>query len=286
MLASTAMTLQALTGGRFVLGVGRSTPPLWRAVGLPPMTNRVLVDSLDIFRRLCRGEKVSYEGPAGRFPVLRLGDLPDVPPPPVLLAAIGPRTLALGGRRFDGVILHPFLTPEAVHRSADAVRRAAEQAGRDPAAVRVCATVITAPDLPPLEEEATVGARAVTYFQIPSFGETLAEANGWDVAELARLRAHPLLADLRGAADNRFTRHELVGVAASLPPHWLTAAAAVGTAGECAARLREYLAAGADELLLHGATPELLGPVVQHLAAAPPAVPAPEAPGATALAKK
>ena len=36
---------------------------------------------------------------------------------PLLLAAVGPKTLALGGRFFDGVILHPFLTPDAVRRS-------------------------------------------------------------------------------------------------------------------------------------------------------------------------
>src|SRR2546429_7361446 len=90
-LASTAMTLQALTGGRFVLGVGRSVGPMWTAVGLPQMTNRVIVDSADIVRRLCRGEKVRYDGPAGRYPILKLGDLPDLPdaqPPPLVFAAI------------------------------------------------------------------------------------------------------------------------------------------------------------------------------------------------------
>jgi probable F420-dependent oxidoreductase len=266
-LASTAMTLQALTGGRFTLGVGRSTDALWKAVGLPRMSNDVLVDSLDMFRRLCRGEKVSYEGPAGRFPKLRLGDLPqDVAPPPVLLAAIGPRTLALAGRHFDGVILHPFLTPEAVAASAALVHKAAEEAGRDPAAVRIHAEVVTAPDLTDEERTAVVGARAVTYFQIPGFGETLARANGWDTAALAKLRAHPLLAGLRGAADNHFTRHDLLDVANTLPVQWLQDAAAAGSAGHCAERLRAYREAGADELVLHGATPELLGPTLQHFA--------------------
>ena len=74
-LASTAMTAQALSGGRFMLGVGRSVGAMWRAVGLPEATNQILIDTADIIRRLCRGEKVSYDGPAGRFPALRLGDL-------------------------------------------------------------------------------------------------------------------------------------------------------------------------------------------------------------------
>jgi 5,10-methylenetetrahydromethanopterin reductase len=269
-LASMAMTAQALTGGRFVLGVGRSVAATWKAVGLPAVTNAVLVDSADLFRRLCRGERVSYSGPAGEFPKMRLGDLPDVPVPPVVLAAIGPKSLALAGAHFDGVLLHPFLTPEAVKRSAEAVRRAAEEAGRDPAGVRVYATVVTAPDLPPHEEAAVVTARALTYFQIPGFGENLATINGWDLTPLAALRAHPMFSGIRGAADHHFTREQLVEVARELiPAAWLESSAAVGPAALCAERVRGYLAAGADEIALHGSTPDLLGPLLHHLRAAP-----------------
>ena len=265
-LASMAMTGQALSGGRLMLGFGRSVGPMWRAVGLPEATSRVLIDSADILRRLCRGEKVSYDGPAGTFPSIRLGDLPDVAPPPLVMAAIGPKSLALAGTHFDGVILHPFLTTEAVGRQAGVVRAAAEAAGRDPASVRVYATVVSAPDLPAREEYEVVGSRAVTYFQIPGFGEVLATANGWDVAALDTLRSHPMLAGLRGAADNHFTRDQLREVGEAIPAHWLTSSSATGSAAHTAARWHEYLAAGADELVLHGSTPELLGPAIAHFA--------------------
>lgn len=263
-LASAAMTLQAMTGDRFILGVGRSVPPLWKSLGLPVMNNAILIDGVDIFRRLCRGERVDYDGPAGRVKRLRLGDLPDATPPPVVLAAIGPKTLEIAGRHFDGVILHPFLTPEAVGRSTLHVKRGAEAVGRDPATVKVYATVVVAPDLTRDEEEAVVAARAVTYFQIPGFGETLAGVNGWDLAQLEKLRSHPKLASLRGAADNVFTREDLVEVSRSLPSDWIRSAAVSGSAGACAARLDDYLNAGADQLILHGSTPELLGPMLQH----------------------
>jgi probable F420-dependent oxidoreductase len=258
------MTLQAMTGGRFTLGVGRSVPPLWRSLGLPPMTNEVLVDSADIVRRLCRGEKVSYEGPAGRYRSLRLGDLAEVEPPPILLAAIGPKTLELAGRHFDGVILHPFLTPEAVGRSADRVRAAAVAAGRDPASLRVCATVVVAPDLDADEENEVVAARAVTYFQISGFGELLASVNQWDPAPLQHLRAHPQLAGLRGSADGAFTRDQLADVASRIPVEWLETAAAAGSTDHCAGRVAEYLGAGADEIILHGTTPDRLGPMLDR----------------------
>jgi probable F420-dependent oxidoreductase len=179
-----------------------------------------------------------------------------------VLAAIGPKTLALGGAHFDGVLLHPFLTPEAVARSVKAVRSAAEEAGRDPASVRVYATVVTACGLPAEEEAAVVGGRAVTYFQIPGFGERLAEANGWDPAVLRGLREHPQLAGVRGSADFSRTRDQLTGAAGTLPPEWLHSSSAVGSPTHCADRLRDYRTAGADELVLHGSSPEQLAPVI------------------------
>jgi 5,10-methylenetetrahydromethanopterin reductase len=264
-LASMAMTAQGLTGGRLVLGFGRSVAAMWKAVGLPPATNQALADSADILRRLCHGDKVSYDGPAGRFPAMRLSDLPDVPPPPLVLAAIGPRTLTLAGTHFDGVLLHPFLTPDAVDRSVRTVRDAAEDAGRDPASVRVYATVITASGLSPEEEAAVVGGRAVTYFQIPGFGEQLAGVNGWDPAPLKELREHPQVSGIKGAADFVRTRDQLTEAATVLPAEWLDSAAAVGTPDKCVARFHDYFAAGADELVLHGSTPDQLPAVIAAL---------------------
>jgi probable F420-dependent oxidoreductase len=259
LLASLAMTAQALSGGRFILGVGRSVDAMWTAVGLPRSTNASIVDHADIFRRLCRGEKVRYDGPAGTYPSLRLNDIPDQPVPPLVFAAIGPRGLELAGRRFDGVLLHPFLTPAAVRRSVERVRDAERTAGRPTGSVRVYATVVVACELPPDEELAVVGARAVTYYQIPGFGERLAAVNGWDPEPLARLRSHPLLAGIKGSADSVLTREQLVEVASVLPAAWTYDAAAVGSAQICHDAFERYREAGADELVLHGSTPDRLG---------------------------
>lgn len=259
LLASLAMTAQALSGGRFVLGVGRSVDAMWKAVGLPRSTNASIVDHVDIFRRLCRGEKVRYDGPAGSYPALRLNDVPDQPVPPVVFAAIGPKGLELAGRHFDGVLLHPFLTPAAVGRSVALVRDAERACGRQAGSVRVYATAVVACDLSAEEELAVVGARAVTYYQIPGFGERLAAANAWEVKPLERLRSHPLLVGVRGAADSVLTRDQLVEVAATLPAAWTADAAAIGSVRTCREMFERFRAAGADELVLHGSTPDLLG---------------------------
>jgi probable F420-dependent oxidoreductase len=262
-LASLGLTMQALSGERFVLGIGRAVPQKWTAMGLPPASNQVLTDAVEILRRLWAGDEVSYSGPLGTFPSLRFGDRPDVVPPPVLLTAIGPKALALAGRHFDGVLLHPFLTPAGQRRSADAVRAAAADAERDADTVHAVGTVVVAADLPADEVAVRVRARLVTYLDAPLLGASLVRANGWDDGVLRRLAEHPLIAALDGrTADGALDDKQLVEVSEVIPDEWFDEAAAVGTVSECADRLREYLDAGVEEMIIHGSTPDLLAPTV------------------------
>ncbi|MFI5053239.1 MAG: TIGR03857 family LLM class F420-dependent oxidoreductase [Acidimicrobiia bacterium] len=269
-LASMGQTLQALSAERFVLGIGRSAAWRWRQYGAPAPTLASLGDTANILRRLWAGETVSYEGPLGTFPELRLAQRADVAPPPIILAAVGPATLALAGRSFDGVMLHPFLTPAAVRASIGIVREAARTAGRDADALRCYATVVVAPDRSPEDAALAVGARAAGYFQLRGLGDALAAANGWAEADLERYRAQPKLAALgERSADKTLTRDELVEVSRAMPPDWLPSSSAVGDSDTCAARLEEYLESGADELVLHGSTAEHLGGLAAAFGARP-----------------
>ena len=267
-LASMGQTLQALTGERFALGLGRSALWRWQAYGVPAPTLESLGDTADILRRLWAGETVVYDGPLGTFPALRLAQRADVASPPVLLAAVGPRTLALAGRAFDGVILHPFLTTDAVHRSVGIVRDAARSAGRDPDALRCYATVVVAPDREPGDEALAVGARAAGYFQLRGLGDSLVAANGWSVSDLAAYRDQPKLRALGDqSADKNLSREELIELSRAMPPNWLPSSSAVGDVQACATKLQDYLDAGADELVLHGSTAEHLGKLASAFAA-------------------
>ena len=269
-LASMGQTLQALSAGRFLLGFGRSAPWRWRDYGEPMPTLTSLGDVAQILRRLWAGETVDYDGPAGRFPRLRLSQRPEIDPPPILLAAVGPKTLSLAGQAFDGVILHPFLTPDAVARSVRSVRAAASTAGRNAARIRCYATVVVAPDQNIPDSESAVNARGAGYFHVSGLGDALVAANGWDAAELARYRNHPTFTALGDRqADKALSRAELIEISRTLPEHWLASSSATGTAAKCAARLTEYLDAGADEIILHGTTPDNLESLVQAFAALP-----------------
>ena len=162
-LAGMCTTLQSLSSGRLDLGVSRSPGRPWSRLGLSPATTDYVEDYVAILKTLWSGEPVTYSGPVGHFSQMRLDFLPEVDRPRLLLAAVGPKALRLAGRCFDGVVLHGFLTPEAVARSRQIVRAAAVEAGRDPGTVRIYATVVVAPDKTEEEVDELVLMRAAQY---------------------------------------------------------------------------------------------------------------------------
>lgn len=261
-LASMASTLQSLTGGRFLLGLGRGGSWLDGLGVVPTAPTDMVVDMAAVLRRLWAGETVTYHGAAGDYPAMRLEALPEAGPPPLLVAALGPRSLRLAGQHFDGVILPAFLTPHAVRQMTGAVRDAAAAAHRDPGDVRVYAVVVTVPD-PTAGDLDILAGRAVTYLQPPVAGERLLHLNGWDLAPLTRVRAHPLIAGLGDTlADQAYSPSDLTEVGRLIPRHWLADSTASGSPRSCGQRLSEYLEAGADELILHGTLPDRLEPAV------------------------
>ena len=260
--AAHAMTMHALTGGRFSLGLGRGIGRSSQARGLEPITTAQMEDFVHLMRRLWAGETViGHHGPAGRYPALAMRGI-EPAHIPMTLVAFGPNSLALGGRCFDAVVLHTFFTDETTSRVVGAVKQAAEQAGRDPAAVRVWSCFATVGDhLPePLRLKKTVG-RMATYLQ--AYGDLMVRTNGWDPTVLDRFRADPLVAKFPGAIDQLATTEQLENIATLIPDKWL-APAATGTPAQCVDAIRCQFDLGCDGIILHGASPDELRPIVEH----------------------
>ncbi|MCW3039180.1 MAG: putative oxidoreductase, partial [Solirubrobacterales bacterium] len=259
--ASWASTMHSLTGGRFMLGIGRGIKPLFDAFGMPGITTAQMEDFAGLMRRLWHGETiVGHDGAAGTYPVLKLSDDFDLDIP-LALVAFAPNSLALAGRAFDEVILHTFFTDETLQRCTKTVRDAAEQAGRDPADVKVWSCFATIGDHLPedVRLRKTVG-RLGTYLQV--YGDLLVATNHWDPAVLKRFRADPVVAGFgRTMLDGAATVEQLEHIADLLPDEWL-APAARGTPEQCAAAVRGQLELGADAVILHGASPADLEPIV------------------------
>jgi alkanesulfonate monooxygenase SsuD/methylene tetrahydromethanopterin reductase-like flavin-dependent oxidoreductase (luciferase family) len=70
------------------------------------------------------------------------------------------------------------------------------------------------------------------------------------------------VAGFRGALDGKATTAELEHVATLIPEEWL-APAATGSPEQCAAAVLRQLDLGADSVILHGAAPSELAPVVE-----------------------
>ncbi|MGH1489827.1 MAG: TIGR03857 family LLM class F420-dependent oxidoreductase [Acidimicrobiales bacterium] len=260
--AGHAMTMHSLTGGRFALGLGRGIDLASKARGLAPITTAQMEDFVGIMRRMWAGETIlGHDGPAGRYPALAIRGI-EPAHIPMTLVAFGPNSLALGGRCFDAVILHTFFTDETTARVVGEVKQSAERAGRDPASVRVWSCFATIGDhLPePLRLKKTVG-RMGTYLQ--AYGDLMVRTNDWDPTVLERFRADPMVAEFPGSIDQIATTEQLEHIATLIPDHWLSPAA-TGTAEQCVEAVRGQFELGCDGVILHGASPDQLRPIVDE----------------------
>ena len=112
-MAGEAATLDLLSGGRLILGMGagwRVTD--YRQLGIPYDKPRVrvdrLVEAVGLLKQLMRGETVTHHGTHYRLDRARLAPLPvQRPHPPLLIGGGGPRMLSLAAREAQIVGLLP-----------------------------------------------------------------------------------------------------------------------------------------------------------------------------------
>jgi alkanesulfonate monooxygenase SsuD/methylene tetrahydromethanopterin reductase-like flavin-dependent oxidoreductase (luciferase family) len=104
-----------------------------------------------------------------------------------------------------------------------------------------------------------------TYLQ--GYGDLMVRTNGWDPAPLEAFRADEMIAGFAGGIDQKATTEQLEHIATLIPEEWL-APAATGSPEQCVATVRRQMDLGADAVILHGATPTELAPVVDAYRAA------------------
>jgi F420-dependent oxidoreductase-like protein len=136
MLAMSAMSLQALSEGRLLLGMGTSGPQVmegWHGVKFTKPVQRTR-ETIEIVRMIARGERLAHDGEVYKLPLpggegrsIRSSARPVQVP--IYIAALGPANLALTGQLADGWIGNSFL-PESAAVFFDPIRRGAEAAAR------------------------------------------------------------------------------------------------------------------------------------------------------------
>jgi F420-dependent oxidoreductase-like protein len=137
MTAMTAITLDHLSGGRFVLGLGVSGPQVVEGLHGQPYDHPLqrLRETVAIVRRAAQGEVVEHTGqvlqlplPGSRGRALRI-DMPPRPELPIHLAGLGPKALQLAGEIGDGWVGTCFV-PESAAYFLEHLRAGAAKAGR------------------------------------------------------------------------------------------------------------------------------------------------------------
>ncbi|GAB3932288.1 TIGR03842 family LLM class F420-dependent oxidoreductase [Kribbella albertanoniae] len=129
-IASQFATLNEMFGNRTVCGIGRGDSAL-RTLGAQPGTIADMKQCVEVVRSLARGETVTHRGQELKLGWVKDGALE------VWVAAYGPRALAATGQVGDGYILQ-LADPDIAAWMIAAVRRSAEEAGRDPDAIKFC----------------------------------------------------------------------------------------------------------------------------------------------------
>lgn len=128
--ASTLATLNEMHGNRTICGIGRGDSAV-RVSGGQPTTLAELREAVHVIRELGSSRAVDVGGATLRLPWSHGSELP------VWVAAYGPLALKLAGEVADGFILQ-LADPEITKWMIQRVRDAADDAGRDPMAIRIC----------------------------------------------------------------------------------------------------------------------------------------------------
>jgi probable F420-dependent oxidoreductase len=249
-VAYTAWDLQALSGGRFALGLGsqvrahveRRFGAAWER---PAARMREHVLALGaIFDAWEHGTTLDFTGEFWTHTLMPPNFRPAPVPggrPPVLLAAVRERMLEVTGEVADGLLAHALQSADTLRElTLPAVERGLERAGRDRAAFEVTAAVFVATT--DAESEA-VRRRVAFYGSTPGYRQVLAHHGLGDLAD----RLHAL--SRAGEWD---------AMAALVDDDVLGLFAVRGTDPEAvAAQVRARVGAVADRVALVGEAPDL-----------------------------
>ncbi|HET8606445.1 MAG TPA: TIGR03842 family LLM class F420-dependent oxidoreductase [Gaiellaceae bacterium] len=242
-LASLYATLHDVSGGRMAMGIGRGDSAR-RVIGQQPVKMAEYEAACRMIKDFMNGRAVEWNGKE-----LKLEWARSEPEIPMYLAGYGPKALAVAGRVSDGVIVQ-LADPVIVEWIMATARKAAEEAGRDPAAL---ACIVGAPSH--VSDDLADAREQVRWFpaMVSNHVMDLIERYGWDSdipSELTDYVKARKFYDYKdhsrvGAAHGEFVSDEICD-----------RFCVIGNAEQCTAKLRELEAAGVDQfnvyLMTHG----------------------------------
>ncbi|HEY1268689.1 MAG TPA: LLM class flavin-dependent oxidoreductase [Candidatus Binatia bacterium] len=236
-LANSVATLNEISNGRAVLGLGTGDGPVY-SLGRRATKLYDFERGLKTIRDLLGGSGIVV--PRGKERAegavkLRVGKLPA----PVYISAEGPKTLRVAGRVADGVILGSGFDLKVLAWARERVAEGARETGRDPSEIDVMPAGMTVIDSDGARARKAVRSRLANRAH-HNFRFTMETVPPEEVAGVERfMRGFDISKPLEERIDPELVSDYLV--------RRFTIA---GTAEECAARVRELAAAGVQRLLL------------------------------------
>ena len=182
-LAKTLTTLDQLSGGRLIVGVGLGgNPKLYPAFGLAPARRAArFVEGLEVMRRLWTEPRVTFAGEFFRLEGATVAPKPvQTPHPPLWIGAHHPDALRRAVTLGAGFMGAGSASTAAFAEQARQVARFCEEAGRDPATLDVGKRVYIAVD----RDRDRAGRRLAEWFGL-FYGrpELAAEVSVWGSAD-------------------------------------------------------------------------------------------------------
>lgn len=239
MLAQTALTIDHLSKGRFILGVGSGETENTVPYGFDfdkPVSR--FEEALKVIRLLWETEgTVDFDGQFYKLHHARLDTEPyEGRFPPIWIGCGGPRMLDIAGRYADGWWPTGVFTAEEYAAKLKVIHESADRAGRDPAAITPCMImpgfIGDDAELAEIMEAPLIKAYVM---QIPAY------------AMRERGFAHPLGEDWRGIQDinpGTMGREELLDMIAKVRPEMILKCATHGTPKQVAKVVKSYIDAG------------------------------------------
>ncbi|ROT29615.1 LLM class F420-dependent oxidoreductase [Micromonospora sp. HM5-17] len=245
--AMTAATLDAISGGRFRLGLGVSGPQVsegWHGVRFARPLARTR-EYVDIVRLALARKPVRYDGahyqlplPGGPGKALRLGFHPPRERIPLYLAAVGPRNLELAGEIADGW-LAVFYAPDFAAEQLASVAAGRARAGKDLSGFDVVPTVPVV-----LGDDVAACADLVRWYAALYVGGMGSrEQNFYN-----QLAIRMGYGDAAREVQDLYLAKRHRDAAAAVPFEFIDRTSLLGPVDRIADRMREYAAAGVTTL--------------------------------------
>jgi len=244
-LASAYATLQDLTDGRMVMGIGRGDSAR-RYIGQQPVKVAEFERACAMIRDFMNGREVNWNDKELQLKWVR----PELPQIPMWIAGYGPKALGVAGRVGDGVIIQ-LADPEIIQWIMSTARRAAEEAGRDPAELKC---IVGAPSH--VSDDLADARDQVRWFpaMVSNHVKDLIERYGSDGTKVPKALTDYVLS--RKFYD--YDEHSRVGAKHGefVTDEICDRFCVIGNIEQCVAKLRELESVGVDQfniyLMTHG----------------------------------